>query len=242
LLLAVSLSSAFGLWELSRLSEYLVRTSALESAAQQSEMLDEVNKFYTAEVVERAKLKGVEATHDYATRKDRKDFIPLPATLTIELGRHISARNKEGVQVRLYSDHPFRSRKDGGPKDDFEVEALARLREEPTKPYYRFVDFQGLPSLRYATAQQMQQTCVQCHNGHSDSTKKDWKEGEVVGVLEIIRPLDRDTARASDGLRRTLVVMAIISGSLLGLSVLVLFVANRRRLQARTERDSGRAE
>src|SRR5262249_48897468 len=63
LLLAVSLSSAFGLWELSRLSEYLVRTSALESAAQQSEMLDEVNNFYSADVVDRAQLKGVFASH-----------------------------------------------------------------------------------------------------------------------------------------------------------------------------------
>jgi serine/threonine protein kinase len=232
LLLAVSLSSAFGLWELSRLSDQLVQTSALESAAQQSEMLDEVNKFYTAEVVERAKLKGVEATHDYATRKDRKDRIPLPATLTIELGRHISERNKEGVQVRLYSDHPFRTRTDGGPKDDFEQDALTQLREEPTKPYFRFEEVQGLPSLRYATAQQMQQTCVDCHNGHSDSPKRDWKVGEVVGVLEIIRPLDRDTARARDGLRLTLIRMALISGTLLGVSVLVLFLGNRRRSQA----------
>src|SRR5439155_10172061 len=118
---------------------------ALESAAQQSEMLDEVNAVYSAEVVERAKAKGVEATHDYATRKDA---IPLPATLTHDLGKRISQRGESGVQVRLYSDHPFRSRPDGGPKDDFEREALARLREDPTKPYYRFEEFQGRPSLR----------------------------------------------------------------------------------------------
>src|SRR5262245_46236103 len=66
LLLAVSLSSAFGLWEFSRLSEHLVRSSALESAAQQSELLDTVNTRYSADVVERAKLKGANATHDYA--------------------------------------------------------------------------------------------------------------------------------------------------------------------------------
>ena len=84
----------------------------------------------------------------------------------------------------------------------------------------------------------MQETCVQCHNGHHDSTKKDWKEGEVAGVLEIIRPLDRDTARTREGLRRTFVLMAVISGSLLGLSALVLLVGNRRRSQARSERDS----
>jgi serine/threonine protein kinase len=234
LLLAVSLSSAFGLWELSRLSGYLVRTSALESAAQQSEILDEVNSFYSADVVERAKLKGVEATHDYAARKDA---IPLPATLTIELGKHVSVRSESGMQVRLYSDYPFRSRTDGGAKDDFEREALARLRENPAAPFFRFEDFQGRPALRYATARRMQETCVQCHNTHQDSTKRDWKTGDVPGVLEIIRPLDRDAARARDGLRFTLVLMAVISGLLLGLSVLVLFVGNRRRDVAAPGRD-----
>jgi adenylate cyclase len=228
LLLAVSLSSAFGLWELSRLSESLVRSSALESAVQLSEVLEEVNNFYSAEVVERAKLKGVEATHDYAAHKGT---IPLPATFTIELGKHVRDRNESGVQVRLYSDYPFRTRTDGGPRDDFEREALAHLRQAPTERYYRFEEYQDRPSLRYATAQRMQATCVQCHNGHSDSTKKDWKEGEMAGILEIVRPLDRDAARARAGLGTTLVLMAAISGLLLGLSVLVLVVGQRRRSQ-----------
>src|SRR5262249_22079670 len=146
-----------------------------------------------------------------------------------ELGQHISERSASGVQVRLYSDHPFRSRENGGPKDDFEQAALARLRDKPNEPYYRFEDFQGRPSLRYATAQQMKQTCVECHNGHNDSTKKDWKVGEVVGVLEIIRPLDRDAARARDGLRFTLILMAAISGSLVLLSALVVLIGHLRR-------------
>jgi serine/threonine protein kinase len=225
LLLAVSLSSAFGLRELSRLSEYLVRTSALESAAQQSEILDEVNNMYSADVVERAQLKGVPATHDYATRKDT---IPLPATLTIDLGKHLAERSESGMQVRLYSDYPWRFRTDGGPKDDFERDALASLRRNPTEPYYRFEDFQGRPALRYATARRMQATCLQCHNFLPDSTKKDWKEGDVRGVLEIIRPLDADAARARSGLRVTLILMAVISASLLGLSLFFLFAKRRR--------------
>src|SRR5262249_32904362 len=128
LLLAVSLSSVFGLWELSRLSQQLVQKSALESAAQQSEMLNEVNNFYSADVVERAKHKNVIATHDYPKYQGA---IPLPATFTIELGKHISERSESGVQVRPYSDHPFRSRTDGGPKDGFERDALAELAREP---------------------------------------------------------------------------------------------------------------
>jgi hypothetical protein len=48
-------------------------------------------------------------------------------------------------------------------------------------------------------------------------------------VLEIIRPLDDDVARARAGLRGTFLLMAATSGSLLGLSVLILVVGNRRR-------------
>lgn len=225
LFLAVTASSAFGLSELSRLSQHLVRSSALESAAQQSEILDEVNNLYSANVVERAKQKGVEATHDYPRRKGA---IPLPATFTIELGHHLSQRNESGVQVRLYSDHPFRPRTDGGPNDPFEREALDRLNVNPNEPFYRFEDYQGKPVLRYTTAQRMQQTCVQCHNNHNDSTKKDWKEGEVAGVLEIIRPLDRDAARVRNGLRWTLIVMAAISCAMMGVSLLVAFTGTRR--------------
>jgi adenylate cyclase len=78
----------------------------------------------------------------------------------------------------------------------------------------------------------MQATCVKCHNGHTDSTFKDWKEGDVPGVLEIIRPLDSDVSRVREGLRGTFVLMAVISGSLLGLSVIVLVAGNRQRRHA----------
>jgi serine/threonine protein kinase len=226
LFIAVSLGSASGLWHLTSLSEDLVRSAALESAAQQSEMLDEMNNFYSSAVVDRVQAQRIEATHDYATRPKT---IPLPATLMIDLGKIVSEKSSSGMQVRLYSDYPFRSRRDGGAKDDFEYDALERLRQNPDKPVYRFEDFQGRPCLRYATARPMQEACVRCHNGHADSTKKDWKEGELGGVLEIIHPLDRDVARTHAGLRGTFVLMTVISGSMLALSVFVLLAGKRRR-------------
>jgi serine/threonine protein kinase len=225
LLLAVSLGSAMGLGHLSHLSEELVRSSALESAAQQSEILDEINNIYSTEVVERVKLHGIEVVHDYARRKDA---IPLPATLTIILGRQISEKSFSGVQVRLYSDHPFKTRTDGGPRDDFEREALPLLRQNPSQPVYRFETFQGRLVLRYATARRMQEACVRCHNTHPDSTKRDWKEGDVRGVLEVIRPLDNDAARVRAGLRGTFTLVAGVSLSLLALTVFVLVAGNRR--------------
>jgi serine/threonine protein kinase len=230
LLLAVSVGSALGFWRLSRLSEDLVRASALEGAAQQSEMLHEINAVYSSEVADR--VRGVPVTHDYT---DRPGAIPLPATLTIKFGRQITDRGLTGIQVRLYSDVPFRPRPDGVPRDDFEWDALERLRQDPATPVYRFEDYDGRPVLRYATTRRMQETCVRCHNTHTDSPKKDWKEGDVPGVLEIIRPLDNDVERARTGLRGTAALMGVTFGSLLGASALILVLTNRRRYSAKPD-------
>jgi serine/threonine protein kinase len=225
MLCAITLGSAIGLWHLTRLSEQLVKSTAIESAAQQSEMLDIVNALYTSQVVERVQSHGIVVTHDYASKSGA---IPLPATFTIESGQRIGERSKTGMSFRLYSDFPFRSRKDGGPHDEFERLALANLRRDPTTPVARFDAFQGRPSLRYATARLMQADCIGCHNNDENSTKRDWKVGDVVGVLEIIRPLDRDIARTHEGLRGTFLLMAAVCGALLSASGLVLVVRSRR--------------
>jgi serine/threonine protein kinase len=227
LLVAVSLGSAFGLWHLSRLSQQLVQLSALENAAQQSEMLEELNNYYSR-IVEQVKDHGIEITHDHA---GKPGAMPLPATLTIELGKMLSEKGVSGQQVRLYSSYPFRTRKDGGPKDDFEREALRRLEENPLEPVHSFEVVEGRPSLRYVTARRMQASCIHCHNTHPDSDprKRDWKVGDVRGALEIILPLDRENAHIHDGLQGTFIFMAVVSASLLGLSILVLLVGRRHR-------------
>jgi serine/threonine protein kinase len=214
LLVAVTLGSAFGLWYLSGLSESLVRMSAIESAAQQSETLEELNRYYT-NVVNHLKS-------DYKTA-------PPPATFTIELGQRITAHSTSGVQVRLYSEYPFRTRKGGGARDDFERQALAHLQANPHEPFYRFEDFDGRPSLRYATGRMMTAGCVHCHNTHAESTKKDWKVGDLRGILEIIRPLDKDAARIRRGLRGTFTLVAVVGASLLAVSFLLVFLARRRQ-------------
>jgi serine/threonine protein kinase len=233
LLIAVSLGSAFGLWHLSRLSQQLVRLSALESAAQQSEMLEELNNYYSR-LVEQVKGQGIVVTHDHA---GKPGALPLPATLTIELGKLLSDKGASGKQVRLYSNYPFRSRKDGGPKDDFEREALRRLEENPFEPVHSFEAFEGRPSLRYVTARRMQASCIHCHNTHPDSDprKRDWKVGDVRGALEIILPLDSENAHIRNGLEGTFLLMAVVAAALLGLSALVIVAGNRHRRRGLTD-------
>jgi serine/threonine protein kinase len=233
LILAVTLGSAFGLLFLSQLSSRLVRMAAMESAAQQADMLDGVNSYYSSRVVAQAKKGGISVVHNYQELASREPAIPIPATLTIELGQDISSNSKTGVKVRLYSDHPFKNRKqEGGPHDEFERKALEQLRRNPKDAVSSFEEIDGKPVLRYARARVMEATCVRCHNEHKDSEKKDWKVGDMRGVLEIIRPLENDVRRTNEGLRGTFTLIGVVSVALLGLSSLVLLVSNRRRQQA----------
>jgi hypothetical protein len=217
----------FGCWYLGRLTDELVRAAALESAAQQSDLLMEVNNSYS-DVVQRAQAGKLTVAHDYASNPAA---IPIPATFTIELGQQISDRSETGVQVRLYSDYPFRSRRSGGPKDAFERRALRRLRENPAEPVYAYEDYKGQPVLRYATARRMQPSCVACHNTHPDSPKTDWQVGDVRGVVEIIHPLNKDLERTRQGLQGAFLLIGVVCATLLGLSGLALFVGRLRPAQ-----------
>jgi hypothetical protein len=230
MILAVTLGSAFGMWYLSRLSENLVRMTALEGAAQQTETFDQLNDYYSARIADPAKRTGVTVTHAYTSTPKS---IPAPATLTIDLGDYITANSVRGTRVRLYSDLPFRSRKDGGVRDEFEREALERLRINPNEPVYRFEGGER-PVLRYATARVMKEACVECHNSHPDSPRQDWEVGDVRGVLEIIRPLDLDQERTRQGLRGTFALVAGVSTTLMLVSTLTLLLSNRRRRAGRT--------
>jgi tRNA A-37 threonylcarbamoyl transferase component Bud32 len=227
LLVAVTLSAIAGITYANAMAERLMRSTALEGASQQAELLDRATDYYSANVVNRLKGHGVAAIHDYKTSLDQP-AIPNPATLTIELGQIVSAESATGMQVRLYSDHPFPSRKDGGSRDAFERDALDRLRDDPKEPVYSFEDYQGKPVLRYATARAMKQSCVDCHNNHPESPKKDWKVGDVRGALEIIRPLDRDEQRARRGLWEGLLFTGAVAGTMLILTVVLVLIGKRR--------------
>jgi C4-dicarboxylate-specific signal transduction histidine kinase len=150
----------------------------------------------------------------------------------MELGKRIAAKGY-GMQVRLYSDYPFPWRKDGGPKDEFEREALQYLKQHPDQSFVRFEDFRGLPSLRYATADRLRASCVDCHNSHPDRPKTAWKEGDVRGVLEVIRPLDVIVAQTQEGLQGTFTLLGVMSA--LGLSGLALVVGRLRRTSVELE-------
>jgi|GEM_PF-6335362 len=228
LLLALTLGAGLGFWHLSELSKSLVRSTALESAGQQTETLDEMNRYYSR-VAAHLHDAGVEGSYTWE-KTPGELTMPPPATVTIDMGQQISARSESGIQIRLYSEYPFKHRISRPPPDEFEREALAQLRKDPTKPFYRFEEMDGRPVLRYATARVMEPTCVQCHNAHPDRTANwpVWKKGDVRGVLEVIRPLDRDQQRIHQGLRSTFLLVAGSGAGLLSLSIFLIYLGNRR--------------
>jgi serine/threonine protein kinase len=228
LLLAVVFGAGLGFWHLSELSRALVRTTALEGAVQQAETINEVNRYY-GRVAAHLQRAGVQGDSNWESMPGERTM-PPPATLTIDLGQQISARSESGMQVRLYSDYPFKNRLSRPPPDEFEREALQQLRSDPKQPYYRFEELDGRPVLRYATARVMEPACVNCHNTHPDRNTSGplWKTGDVRGVQEIIRPLDRDQERIHRGLRSTMLIVGGSGLTLLGLTVFLIYLGNRR--------------
>ena len=178
----------------------------------QASILETVNSLYTSEVVGR--LRGtVEIIPGYA---EHEAAIPPPATFLTTLADRIT-EHESGVRVRHYSDHPFAFRTDVVPMDDFEREALASLRADPTTPIFLFEQLDGHPVVRFAAARIMEQNCVDCHNSHPDSTKRDWKVGDVRGVLSITRPLEDQIASTQRGLRGTFLLVGAVAAVLLAL-------------------------
>ena len=224
-LLIVGFLVAIGvlLWQAWAGQEKLIESAALQQAALYSQTIAEMRTLYTSEVVARVGSHGVEVTHDYL---ETEGAIPLPATLSIMLGERISERGAGG-DVRLFSDFPFPWRTDGGPQDDFQVEALTRLRQNPDEPLYIFDTVDSRPVMRYATADLMRPSCVGCHNTHEASPKTNWEVGDLRGVLEVTIPLDAVRAQATGGFRGTF--MLLVSVGLLALGTLIVMGRNLQK-------------
>jgi class 3 adenylate cyclase len=177
--------------------------------------LDGFQAAYSESVVSRLRGSGVEITHDY---HDRKLAVPLPATFSIELAERLTDPDS-GLVTRVYSDYPFRPRTDGGPRDDYEREALVvfRAAADPQQPYIRYARVNGRESLRYSSAMLMAENCVACHNSHPQSTRTDWKVGDVRGVRSVVYPLDSLADSVRSGWLMTVAVMVaiILFGSVL---------------------------
>jgi|GEM_PF-878937 len=234
-LAAVLVGSVAGLVYLSSLSEFFVQRTALESARLETKILDEAWRFYSEEISDiDPRVAKINITEKYKTEHPS---LPLPASFAIDLAERISRRSP-GSEFRVYSRYPWPGRK-GGPQNDFDAAALKYLEEnsrptlDPPAEYFRFVTQGDTRKLLYYSARHMEQSCLSCHNAPTGpSPKKDWKVGDVVGVLKIVRPLDQEIENTRTGLRGAFVMMGSVATLLVLMSLAATVIAQRRRKAA----------
>ena len=154
-----------------------------EQADELSSTIDAIRNYYASNVVGRVLAHGG-GTQVLPNYPDIPGAIPIPATLSLELGDLIN-RNNGNTQFRFFSDYPFKNRPPHA-FDAFEQDALEKLRENPHSRVYGVSGSIFDRRVRLATPIIMTAACVSCHNTHPDSPKHDWKVGDVRGIEEFI--------------------------------------------------------
>jgi Protein of unknown function (DUF3365) len=140
---------------------------------------------YATYVVEKLQAKGiVEAAEHWK----QEVALPLPAQFLIETGR-LAAERGSGVKYRLVSLWPIYVW--NAPSTDFERKGLEMVNKDPDHPYTGFVKnernrfFQAI----YADVA-ISQACIDCHNSHPNSPRRDFKLKDVMGGIVITIPIE----------------------------------------------------
>ncbi|KQB42150.1 DUF3365 domain containing protein [Flavobacterium daejeonense] len=164
-------------------------TSAEEKVFSVDEVLEMVAKendvtrtLYTKAIVGEGKKQGMKFDEDW--RKNEVEAGPLPALFL----RGIATSIKKGdVPLGLYlgSDFPVNNaNKFKGKQAD-----LFQSIKKNQKPQFFYDEEQKLHTAMFADLASAD-ACVSCHNNHKQTTKKDWKLGDVMGATTWQYPSD----------------------------------------------------
>ena len=163
---------------------------AISDASLKSQAVDldvaisRIRSYYSQNVVGRVlETDGdITPTHEY---HKTPGGIPIPATLSIELGEVIGG-DVRNLQYRFVSDLPFEERADHN-LTDFEKTALENFRKT-RDPKDVVVGYEGSifdRKIQIASPVMLGASCVACHNSHPESPKTNWTEGDVRGIQAI---------------------------------------------------------
>ena len=135
--------------------------------------------------------------------------IPLPATIIHNLSKKLP--NKDGVYINFVSDFPFPNRADRI-LDSFQKESIDYFRNNKTDYYVKEETINNQKVLRVSLPDIMvNQSCLSCHNTRADSPKKDWKIGDVRGIIEVIMPLQNQFVLTVNQTKLMIIFMMFIS-------------------------------
>lgn len=158
----------------------------LKQSREVSSAISDIRNYYSANIIDRIQKADGNALPTTQFR-DIKGGIPIPATFSIELGEIFNqAHANNSLGYAFISDYPFTSRL-RDPIDPFQKRALNAFRQDPTLAFYEesHAPLIGQYTHRYATPVSMQNACVSCHNSHPESTRRNWKAGDIRGIQEV---------------------------------------------------------
>ena len=140
---------------------------------------------YTKQVVHR--LQNVDETITAEERWKEESALPLPAQM-LRMGAERVSEKKSGFNYALLSLWPINNQ--NKPRSKFEKKAL----EITSKKAENFYGEETLGGKTYFTAVYpdvaVSKACIDCHNDHADSPKKDFKLGDTMGSLVIRIPIN----------------------------------------------------
>ncbi|MEE8575447.1 MAG: methyl-accepting chemotaxis protein [Thermodesulfobacteriota bacterium] len=187
-------------------------------------------ELYASMVVERALEGGLALSASYDTMEEA---IPVHATFIRSPDK--DEETVEPYYVDIISNYPIN--RDKTPKDAFQLEAIKALSSGSETSYYRLEDYNGVFAIRYMVPDfATSRSCVNCHNSHPKSLKKDYRLGNMLGALEVVVPIEveRDGVMA-DVWRSIGYGFVVICGmGLAGLAFLSHVVTSRIRGLAET--------
>jgi class 3 adenylate cyclase len=164
--------------DLTNLAEVALRRQATDL----NSVVSSVRSYYASNVVGRvlAHPGATQVIHNY---ENVPGAIPIPATLSLELGKVISEQ-QQNINYRFVSDFPFKNRAPH-PLDDFEKASLQSLRENPDQKPVDVARSMLSDRMRLIAPVVLGPACVRCHNVHPESPKRDWKVGDVRDIQEV---------------------------------------------------------
>ena len=194
---------------------------AVKNAVNTVHHYQEVRAYYNENIVKKI-TQSTQLRVD-SEHKNSPDTIPLPATLIHDLSERIS-KKINGIEVKLYSDYPFPNRLKRE-LDNFQRSSIEHFKiSKEREPLILHQETEGSHLIRVAVADEMNAvSCVNCHNTRSDSPKKDWKLGDVRGILEVSVPLEAQGNNVNAITRYINLTILIASGILLILIYFVIF-------------------
>ncbi len=139
---------------------------------------------YSTFIVNRLQEKGILSADEAWEQKNAR---PLPAQFLQQSGRLV-AENGTGIRFRLISLWPIYER--NGPVTEFERTGLKTVAIHPDQPYEGVVQSGKLSYFQAIYADKaVTKACVDCHNTHPLSPKRDYKLNDVMGGIVITIPL-----------------------------------------------------